>query len=106
MATLALKEMGKLLWEGREKSLPTWQTFLENAKKNLVFHFGVERHASFPQKPVVNQVCTEQVWQYTSILDQKVNKESGSEFLKRQYLLLSTYFCIMQNSQESQNNMM
>ena len=28
--------------------------FLENAKKNLVFHFGVGRHASFPQKPVVN----------------------------------------------------
>jgi hypothetical protein len=27
---------------------------LENAKKNLVFHFGVGRHASFPQKPVVN----------------------------------------------------
>ena len=26
---------------------------LENAKKNLVFHFGVGRHASFPQKPVV-----------------------------------------------------
>ena len=27
---------------------------LENAKKNLVFHFWVGRHASFPQKPVVN----------------------------------------------------
>ena len=26
---------------------------MENAKKNLVFHFGVGRHASFPQKPVV-----------------------------------------------------
>ena len=52
-----------------------------------------------------NQVCMVQVWKYTSILDQKVNKESGSEFPKR-YLLLSTYFCIMQNSQESQNNMM
>jgi hypothetical protein len=26
---------------------------LENAKKNLVFHFEVGRHASFPQKPVV-----------------------------------------------------
>ena len=26
---------------------------MENAKKNLVFHFGGERHASFPQKPVV-----------------------------------------------------
>ena len=26
---------------------------MENAKKNLVFHFGVGRHASFPKKPVV-----------------------------------------------------
>jgi hypothetical protein len=26
---------------------------LENAKKILVLHFGVGRHASFPQKPVV-----------------------------------------------------
>ena len=42
MATLGLKEMGKFLWEG-----------LENAKKILVFHFGVGRHNSFPQKPVV-----------------------------------------------------
>jgi hypothetical protein len=41
--SLGLKEMGKFLWEGRE-----------NGKKNLVFHFGVGRHASFPQKPVVN----------------------------------------------------
>jgi hypothetical protein len=34
---------------------PTGQTLvlLENAKKNLVFHFGVGCHASFPQKPVV-----------------------------------------------------
>ena len=27
---------------------------MENAKKNLVFYFGVGRHAYFPQKPVVN----------------------------------------------------
>ena len=26
---------------------------LENAKRKLVFHFGVGRYASFPQKPVV-----------------------------------------------------
>ena len=24
MATLGLKEMGKFIWEGREKSLPSW----------------------------------------------------------------------------------
>ena len=26
MATLGLKEMGKFLWEGREKSLPSWMS--------------------------------------------------------------------------------
>ena len=31
-----------------------------------------------------NQVYMVQVWKYTSILDQKVNKESGSEFPKPQ----------------------
>ena len=50
MATLGLKEMGKFLWEGREKCLPCWlsqfssfkpkvaiaKSVLENAKKNLV----------------------------------------------------------------------
>ena len=62
MATLGLKKMGKFPWEGREKGMPCWlsqfsKTKLRqptgHAKKNLVFHFGVERHASFPQKPVV-----------------------------------------------------
>ena len=40
MATLGLKEMGKFLWEGREKVLPSWlsqfsfaKVYLENAKK-------------------------------------------------------------------------
>ena len=47
MATLGLEEMGKFRWEGREK---------ENAKKNLVFHFGGGHHASFAQKPVVNVI--------------------------------------------------
>ena len=28
---------------------------MENAKKNLVFHFEGGRHASFPQKPVVKE---------------------------------------------------
>ena len=67
IATLGLKEMEKFLWEGREKSLPSWLSqfsfakgsdslvLLENAKENLVFHFGGGRHASFPQKPVVKE---------------------------------------------------
>ena len=53
MATLGLKEMGKFLWEGMEKSLPSWLSQFSFAKKNLVFHFGGGHHASFPRKPVV-----------------------------------------------------
>ena len=81
----SMKEMGKFLWEGRKKGLPCWlsqfsflnwnsqhgrpfsqpsqtnfhisfKAILENAKKNLVFHFGGGRYASFPQKPVFK--CT------------------------------------------------
>ena len=54
MAILGLKEMEKFLWKGRKKSLPSWLSWfnfafflMENAKKNLVFHFVVERQASF-----------------------------------------------------------
>ena len=36
MATLGLKEMGKLLWEGREKVLPYWLSQFSFAKLNLV----------------------------------------------------------------------
>ena len=32
MATLGLKEMGKFLWEGREKSLPRWLSQFSFAK--------------------------------------------------------------------------
>ena len=70
MATLGLKEMGKFSWEVGKKVCPVgclslvllnWDSqqsrpfffFLENAKNNLVFHFGVGRHASFPHKPAV-----------------------------------------------------
>ena len=34
------------------KGSHSW-VLLENAKKNLIFHFWFGRHASFPQKPVV-----------------------------------------------------
>ena len=47
MATLGLKEMGKFLWEGREKSLPSWLSQFSF----LVFGGGC--YASFHQKPVV-----------------------------------------------------
>ena len=32
MATLDLKEMGKFLWEGREKGLPCWLSQLSKTK--------------------------------------------------------------------------
>ena len=57
MATLGLKEMGKFLWEGREKSLPHFIQTLgshsklhwENAKKSGTYYQKwVGRHASFP----------------------------------------------------------
>ena len=32
MATLGLKEMGKFLWEGREKSLPSWLSQFSKTK--------------------------------------------------------------------------
>jgi hypothetical protein len=32
MATLGLKEVGKFLWEGREKSLPSWLAQFSFAK--------------------------------------------------------------------------
>ena len=35
MATLGLKEMGKFLWEGREKSLPSWLSQLSFAKTEI-----------------------------------------------------------------------
>ena len=56
MATIGLKEMGKFLWEGREKVMPSWLSQFSFA--NLVFHFEVGRHASFPQKPVVKDITS------------------------------------------------
>ena len=37
MATLGLKEMGKFLWEGREKGLPCW---LSQFSKTKLSSFG------------------------------------------------------------------
>ena len=64
MATLGLKEMGKFLWEGREKSLPSWlfqfsfaklrqpirQTFLEKITSdsaNFVVHSIVVYYTTY-----------------------------------------------------------
>ena len=47
MATLGLKEMGKFLWEDREKSLPCWLSQFSFAKevhttRNLLFWKQIE----------------------------------------------------------------
>ena len=36
MATLGLKEMGKFLWEGREKVLPSWLSQFNFAMKSVL----------------------------------------------------------------------
>ena len=58
MAALGLKQMGKLFCEVRKKVLPSWLCQFSFAKlrqptgqtffPNMVLHFGVGRHASFP----------------------------------------------------------
>ena len=64
MATLGLKEMGKFLWEGREKksfSKPSQWNFpiffkrLENAKKIWYYEKWFGCHASFPPKRSVKR---------------------------------------------------
>ena len=62
MATLVLKEMGKFLWEGRGKSLPSWLSqfrlskvaiakFIgEMQKKTGIMKSGLDTHASFPPR--------------------------------------------------------
>ena len=75
MATLGLKEMGKFLWEGREKVLPCWlsqfskRSFPISFKpkvaidkfvwKMQIFFWYYEkwggRYASFPPRPSVNR---------------------------------------------------
>ena len=52
ITTLGLKEMEKLLWEGREQSLPSWlsqfsfptsfKVCLENAKKSGIMKSGLD----------------------------------------------------------------
>ena len=62
MATLGLKEMGKFLWEGREKGLPCWLSQFSKPKVAIAKFIGkmqkkiwyykkwVGRHTSFPPR--------------------------------------------------------
>ena len=57
MATLALKDMGKFLWEGRKKGLSCWLSQFSIAKyirkmqkKIWYYEKWLGRHASFPTR--------------------------------------------------------
>ena len=56
MATLGLKEMGKFLWEGREKGLPCWLSqfrakFVWKMQKKIWYYEKWVGHlASFPPR--------------------------------------------------------
>ena len=47
MATLGLKEMGKFLWEGREKGLPCWLS--QFSKLNCAFSFLILQTFTTPK---------------------------------------------------------
>ena len=70
MATLGLKEMEKLFWEGREKGLPVarchlrqpQQSSLGKCKKKIWYYEKwVGRHASFPPRRSVKLVILSQI---------------------------------------------
>ena len=48
MATLGLKEMGKFLWEGREKGLPCWLS--QFSKTKLRQPTGQNFFSTFPKE--------------------------------------------------------
>ena len=60
MATLGLKEMGKFLWEVREKGLPCWLSQFTKIgkmqKKVWYYEKWVGRHVSFPRRRSVKYV--------------------------------------------------
>ena len=60
MATLGLKEMGKFLWEGREKGLSCWLSKFGKTKlrQPTVWYYEkwVGHHASFPPRRSVNMI--------------------------------------------------
>jgi hypothetical protein len=55
---------------------------LENAKKNLVFHFEGGRHASFPQKPVVKQIFSQKTSRFYTYLELFATLVSPFKFLE------------------------
>ena len=48
MATLGLMEMGKFLWEDREKGLPCWLSQFSFAFTSVQFTFSLPSQRNFP----------------------------------------------------------
>ena len=61
MATLGLKEMGKFLWEAREKSLPCWlsqfsfASFFLDDLLNKCYVFMISLNREIPDKKSKNE---------------------------------------------------
>ena len=73
MAVLSLKEMGKFLWEGREKGLPCWLSLFSKTKlrqpTGQTFFLSSHRnfHISFQPKIAIEKFVwkmQKQVWYY------------------------------------------
>ena len=95
MATLGLKEIGKFLWEGREKVLSCWLSqFSKTKPKVAIAKFiwkmqkksgkkRVGRHASFPPKRSVNWYRNEHLFFWIRpILEARA--EFFRQFLKKE----------------------
>ena len=63
MATLGLKEMGKFLWEGREKNLPSWLSQFSKTKLNQQGRpFSLTSQRNFPISFKPKVAITEFFW--------------------------------------------
>ena len=62
MATLGLKEMGKFLWEGREKSLPSWLSQFSFAKKSGIMKSGLDAMPLFLLDDLLINWQTKKTW--------------------------------------------
>ena len=93
MATLGLKEMGKLLWEGRGKSLPCWLSQFSFAKLRQGRPFSLPSQRNFPISFKPKVAIAEFFWKmqgktWYSIL----GLDAMPLFLKNLLLIVTTLF--------------
>ena len=74
MATLGLKEMGKFLWEGREKGLPCWLSQFIKTKLRQSTGFCPYLKTSLLITPSVLAVKLLNLWSFKSVLVCKCNR--------------------------------